>query len=68
MSREQLTEQVTQVLERGCELRIWGLFESPNSVSAVGGWKEWQAYFSSTGNRLMADFMGKAIRFANPRT
>ncbi len=61
-------KQVTQVLERGCELRIWGLFESPNSVSAVGGWKEWQAYFSSTGNRLMADFMGKAIRFANPRT
>lgn len=68
MSREKLVEQVTQVLEKGCELRIWGVFESPNLVSAVGGWKEWQAYFSSTGNRLMADFIGKAIRFASTQT
>lgn len=68
LPREQLVEQVNRVLERGCELGIWGMFESPKSVSAVGGWKEWQAYFSSTGNRLMADFMGKAIRFASTRT
>lgn len=43
------------------------IFESPSSVESVGGWKEWQSYFSSTGNRLMADFVGKAIRFTNPR-
>ncbi|MFC6674308.1 hypothetical protein [Marinobacterium aestuariivivens] len=65
MPREALIEQVNAVLERGCEQRIWGVFESPNSVPAVGGWSEWQAYFSSTGNRLMADFLGRAIRFAN---
>ncbi len=66
-NKEYLVDQVNRVLQRGCEMRIWGIFESPSSVESVGGWKEWQSYFSSTGNRLMADFVGKAIRFTNPR-
>ncbi|QED82113.1 hypothetical protein FTV90_25870 (plasmid) [Escherichia coli] len=66
-NKEYLVDRVNRVLQRGCEMRIWGIFESPSSVESVGGWKEWQSYFSSTGNRLMADFVGKAIRFTNPR-
>jgi hypothetical protein len=62
MSQDQLHNEVNRVLERGCELRIWGIFESPNSISAIGNWSSWQSYFSTTGNRPMADFMGKAIR------
>lgn len=65
MSSMELAEAVNGVLERGCEQRIWGVFNSPVSVSSIGSWSEWQSYFSNTGNRLMADFIGKAIRFAN---
>jgi hypothetical protein len=65
--REELTKQVNRVLDRGCRLGIWGVFDSPSSIADVGGWVEWQAYFNSTGNRLMADWIGKAIRFAHVR-
>ena len=34
------------------------------SISDIGNWTEWQAYFSTTGNRLMADYIGKAIRLS----
>lgn len=63
MSNQELSEAVHSTLERGCELKIWGQFESPGSVSAIGGWSCWQSYFASSGNRMMADFMGKAIRY-----
>lgn len=61
--KEELVDSVNAVLERGCEMRIWGVFKSPTSVKSVGGWKEWQSYFRSTENQLMAEFIGKAIRF-----
>jgi hypothetical protein len=64
ISNKYLTNKVNKVLERGCELRIWGMLESPKSVSDIGGWTEWQAYFSTTGNRLMADYIGKAIKLS----
>lgn len=63
MSNQQLTKAVQTVLERGCELKIWGMFESPSSVSTIGGWSDWQSYFASSGNRMMAEFMGKALRY-----
>lgn len=67
MSPEKLTSEVNAVLERGCEQRLWGIFESPNTVASIGDWNEWRSYFSSTGNQLMADFMGKAIRYLNTK-
>lgn len=63
-SRKCLTHKVNNVLEKGCDLGIWGMFESPKSISDIGSWTEWQAYFSTTGNRLMADYIGKAIRLS----
>jgi len=63
-SRKCLTYKVNNVLEKGCDLRIWGMFETPKSISDIGNWTEWQAYFSTTGNRLMADYIGKAIRLS----
>ncbi len=64
LSSKYLTNKVNSVLEKGCDLRIWGVFESPKSISDIGSWTEWQAYFSTTGNRLMADYIGKAIRLS----
>jgi hypothetical protein len=66
-SSEAIYQAVNDVLERGCRLRVWGVFNPPESVESIGGWQAWQAYFSNSGNRLMADFMGKAIRFTSNR-
>lgn len=63
MSNQELSEAVNSTLERGCKLKIWGMFESPSSVSTIGGWSNWQSYFANSGNRMMTDFMGKAIRY-----
>ncbi|EGR3956544.1 hypothetical protein DDN39_01120 [Vibrio cholerae] len=67
MKREEIISYVDRVLSNGCNLRIWGVFDSPKHSCSVGGWSQWQQYFRSSGNHLMADFIGKAIRFTNPR-
>lgn len=67
MPPEELIAAVDSVLENGCTQRIWGVFASPESISTIGGWNDWQNYFASTGNRLMSDFLGKAIRYINLR-
>jgi len=64
MSQEHLANTVHSVLEEGCERQLWGIFESPASVEAFGSWQKWQSYFHSTENKVMADFMAKAVRFA----
>tara|TARA_Y100001933_G_scaffold32841_1_gene27308 strand:- start:1385 stop:1951 length:567 start_codon:yes stop_codon:yes gene_type:complete len=64
MSREELVGAVHSVLEEGCERRLWGIFDSPSKVDEFGSWQEWQTYFRSTENNVMADFMAKAVRFA----
>lgn len=53
---------VNKVLENGCVMRIWGIFDSPTSIESVGNWQQWQDYFRSINNWLMAGFMGRAIR------
>lgn len=63
--KEVITRKVNEVLAIGCSLRVWGVFESPSSVEAVGGWAQWRQYFLNSGNHLMADFLGKAIRFTS---
>lgn len=65
--KEQLAQKVNDVLERGCAMGIWGIFKSPSSVEDIGGWSDWLNYFNSINNKLMANFMGKAIRIVNPR-
>ena len=61
------SKQVNEVLALGCHLQVWGIFESPSSVDSIGSWAQWQQYFLTSGNHLMADFVGKAIRFTSQR-
>lgn len=63
-NKQTIAKKVDHVLEQGVNLRIWGLFNPPSAVQSVGGWSNWQNYFANSGNHLMANFMGKAIRFA----
>ncbi len=63
--KEELRKIVDAVISRGCTLGLWGVFNSPSSLNAIGNgnWSDWLSYFSSSGNTLMKDFIGKAIRF-----
>ncbi|MCP4116145.1 MAG: hypothetical protein GY737_12210 [Desulfobacteraceae bacterium] len=67
MSAEELVDAVHSVLAHGCERRLWGMFESPESIDAYGTWQKWQAYFRSMENDVMAEFMAKAVRFAQSK-
>lgn len=67
LGKEAISKQVNQVLAIGCDLKVWGVFESPSHVDSIGGWAQWQQYFLASGNHLMADFVGKAIRFTSQR-
>ena len=67
LGKEAISKQVNQVLAIGCDLKVWGVFESPSNVDSIGGWAQWQQYFLASGNHLMADFVGKAIRFTSQR-
>lgn len=67
LGKEVITKQVNEALALGCELKIWGVFESPSSIDSIGSWAQWQRYFLTSGNLLMADFLGKAIRFTSQR-
>lgn len=64
MPQEELVGAVHSVLEEGCKRGLWGIFDSPSSVDAFGSWQQWQSYFRSMDNEVMADFMAKAIRVA----
>lgn len=65
MPREELIEKVNGVLEYGCQQRIWGMFDAPKAVSDIGGWLEWERYFSNSSNSMMTMFMAKALRCAH---
>ena len=67
MSQEELVDAVHSVLEQGCERKLWGMFDSPESIDAFGTWQKWQTYFRSMENDVMADFMAKAVRFAQSK-
>lgn len=57
-----VASETNRVLERGCELGLWGLFKTPRSIEEVGGWSQWLAYFRQQNNEVMAAFMTKALR------
>lgn len=54
---------VDAVISRGCILGLWGVFNGPSSLNAIGNgnWSDWLSYFRSSGNTLMTDFIGRAI-------
>lgn len=65
-SKENLIEKVNGILEKGCENGIWGLFQKP-IFDEFETWSAWLAYFRSTNNAVMIDFMAKAIRLLSIR-
>lgn len=62
---EAIAGKVNAVLERGCNLKLWGLFDTPTSVESIGGWPEWRDYFSRTGNTVMLTFISKAMSLSS---
>ena len=61
LSGMEVRETVASVLDRGVELRIWGIF---NNIKAdqFQNLAEWQIYFANSNHRMMANFIGKAKR------
>lgn len=53
--------EVNAVLDRGYRLGLWGT-KTPGTAESIGNWHDWQRHFESSGNRLMIDFMRKALR------
>lgn len=50
---------VSQVLEKGRERGVWGIFEVP--AIDCSDWKKWESYFTNSGNIVMQSFMHKAL-------
>lgn len=47
--------QVEDIIKRGCDLNIWGLWNTPSFESfSVAGWLD---YFQYAGNKLMVDLI-----------
>lgn len=63
LTAEALVKKIDAVLARGCKEQIWGIFNSPSSIQAIGSWHEWQRYFQQIGNQPMANLMGKALQY-----
>lgn len=51
--------QVHQVLEQGCNNRLWGVFNPPKSVDQFS-FTGWTRYFVENENQPMIDFMHQA--------
>ena len=62
--KKELPKIVDAIISRGCVLGLWGVFNCPSSLNAIGNgnWSDWLSYFKSSGNTLMTDFIGGAIR------
>ena len=54
-----IMSQVQQVLEQGCNNRLWGVFNPPKSVDQFS-FTGWTRYFLENGNQPMIDFMHHA--------
>ena len=52
--------QVQQVLEQGCNNRLWGVFNPPKSADQFS-FSGWTQYFLENGNQPMIDFMRQAF-------
>jgi len=63
--KQGIINHVNDVLKKGAKLHIWGAFKPLEIANFEESWKEWQDHFFSIGNRLMFNFMEKAIRLTH---
>lgn len=61
LSAKEVREAVDSVLDRGIELKIWGIFDNVKA-GQFQNLDEWQMYFANSSQRMMANFIGKAKR------
>lgn len=58
---ESIRNTVDSVLQRGTDMRIWGIWDAVR-LEQFQGLSKWHSYFAQTKNCVMAEFTAKALR------
>lgn len=58
---ESIRNTVDSVLQRGTDMRIWGVFDAV-TLEQFKGLNKWHSYFVQSKNCVMAEFTAKAMR------
>lgn len=63
LNSNEVSKAVNDVLSLGVELGVWECLSNKLDLESNPSLAAWQLFFATSGNKLMANFIGKAIRF-----